>query len=189
MRSSRVMMVSRRKLTTLRNFMSGTDGTMHMAWCRISPLATVSSAQFVLSHLIAFATSVYPCFSLALTCLVLCHGAGLSYTTFTYSNLQATTTSVSCSVRNSGTVKGAEVAQLYLAFPKASGEPPLQLKGFAKVELEPGVSATVKFPLTDRELSVWSTTSHGWEVAKGSFGVHIGSSSRDLRLNATVVVP
>jgi beta-glucosidase len=67
-------------------------------------------------------------------------GHGLSYTSFGYSNLEATTASVSCSVRNTGQVKGSEVAQLYLAFPEESGEPPLQLKGFAKVSVAPSLS-------------------------------------------------
>ena len=83
---------------------------------------------------------------------------------------------------------GAEVAQLYLSFPPNAGEPPRQLKGFKKIELAPGASATIDITLTPRELSIWSTSSHKWEVAKGTFGVHVGSSSRDVRLAGTFTV-
>ena len=57
-----------------------------------------------------------------------------------------------------------------------------------QVELEPGASATVTFPLTQRELSVWSVAIHEWTVVKGQFGVHVGSSSRDLQLNGTIKI-
>ena len=89
---------------------------------------------------------------------------------------------------NNGTVHGAEVAQLYLEFPPSAGEPPRQLKGFKKVELAPGASATVDILLTPRDLSTWSVSSHAWEVAKGEFGVHVGSSNRDVRLAGTFTV-
>jgi hypothetical protein len=60
-------------------------------------------------------------------------GHGLSYTTFGYSNLTATASGVSFTLTNTGSVAGAEVAQLYLGFPASAGEPPQQLKGFQKV--------------------------------------------------------
>ena len=90
---------------------------------------------------------------------------------------------------NTGQVPGREVAQLYLEFPAAAGEPPLQLKGFAKTALlAKGASATVRFALTERSFSTWDIASHGWAVAPGSFGVHVGASSRDIRVNATIIV-
>ena len=76
-----------------------------------------------------------------------------------------------------------------LTFPAAAGEPPLQLKGFVKTALlAKGASATVRFALSDRSFSTWDVASHAWVVASGTFGVHVGASSRDIRLNATIAI-
>ena len=109
-------------------------------------------------------------------------------TTFAYSKLEASPHVCSFTLTNNGTVIGAEVVQLYLSFPPSAGEPPRQLKGFKKIELAPGASATIDIALTPRDLSIWSTSSHKWEVVKGTFGVHVGSSSRDVRLAGTFTV-
>jgi beta-glucosidase len=96
---------------------------------------------------------------------------------------------VSVVVTNAGETPGREVAQLYLEFPAAAGEPPLQLKGFVKTTLlAKGASATVRFALSDRSFSTWDVASHAWVVASGTFGVHVGASSRDIRLNATIAI-
>ncbi len=60
-------------------------------------------------------------------------GHGLSYTSFAYSGITANTSAVAVTITNTGALAGSEVAQLYIAFPESAGEPPLQLKGFAKV--------------------------------------------------------
>jgi beta-glucosidase len=113
-------------------------------------------------------------------------GHGLSYTRFAYSGLKLAKSgdgwSVRATVRNTGKVAGDEVAQLYVSMPAAANEPPRQLKGFARVSLQPGKSATVEFPLDRRALSYWDETAHDWQLAKGSYRVQIGSSSRDLPL-------
>ena len=80
---------------------------------------------------------------------------------------------------------GAEVVQLYLAFPAAAGEPPQQLKGFKKVMLAAGATSTVTIPLTVRDFSVWKVGG-GWEAVAGKFGVLVGSSSRDIRLTSEI---
>jgi hypothetical protein len=108
-------------------------------------------------------------------------GHGLSYTTFAYSHVSATSVGVNVTVSNSGPVSGSEVAQLYLSFPASAGEPPQQLKGFEKVVLAPGESVIVTFPLTDRDLSIWDINSHAWAVQHGAFTALVGSSSRDIR--------
>jgi len=119
-------------------------------------------------------------------------GHGLSYTTFSYTNLVIrpcitkpfTGVNVTFEVRNSGTVPGAEVAQLYLQFPPSAGEPPLQLKGFQKTRiLQPNECTKVEIFLRPRELSVYEV-GKGWTVVPGPFGIAIGSSSRDWRLDA-----
>lgn len=115
-------------------------------------------------------------------------GHGLSYTEFTYSNLRIEADMIQCKVKNTGKFDGAEVAQLYLTFPVSAGEPPMQLKGFKKVFIAAGSSATVKFPIRDRDLSIWDITSHGWKKLSGDFGVNVGASSRDIKLTGTLTV-
>lgn len=114
-------------------------------------------------------------------------GHGLSYTSFSYTNLSATSSSVSFTLTNTGSRAGAEVAQLYLGFPTSAGEPPKQLKGFKKVSLGAGASQVVTFPLTSEDLSTWDTINKRWVVAAGTHSVYVGSSSRDIRLNGSFV--
>ena len=107
-------------------------------------------------------------------------GHGLSYTQFVYSGLEVSETAASVTVTNAGKCSGAEVAQLYL-FPPQDGlhRPLKELKGFARVELAPGESQRITFPLNRRSFSLWQD---GWRVAAGCYGVLLGSSSRDVRL-------
>ena len=70
----------------------------------------------------------------------------------------------------------------------SANTPPKQLRGFKKVSLAAGESQTVAFELTPRDLSVWDEGAGGWAVAKGTFGVLVGSSSRDIRAQAQLVV-
>jgi beta-glucosidase len=113
-------------------------------------------------------------------------GHGLSFTTFAYSALKVSGRSISFTVENSGGVAGAEVPQAYIEFPASAEEPPKQLKGFSKVMLAAGESTTVTFELDDRSFSIWDVSTHAWTVVPGSFGVHIGSSSDDIRLTGSV---
>jgi len=113
-------------------------------------------------------------------------GHGLSYTPFLYSGLKVQGRTVSCSVKNTGDVDGAEVPQLYLGFPASAQEPPKQLKGFQKVMLKAGDSATVTFELADRDLSIWDVSSSQWSVVAGDFDIMVGASSEDIRLTGTL---
>jgi beta-glucosidase len=113
-------------------------------------------------------------------------GHGLSFTQFSYSSLEITSTSVSLKLRNTGSTAGAEVAQLYLGFPSSAGEPPKQLKGFTKEYLEAGQSTVALFELTKRDFSIWSTEQHAWTPVSGEFQVFVGSSSRDIRLVGSI---
>eukprot|EP00429_Kryptoperidinium_foliaceum_P017675 CAMPEP_0176044960 /NCGR_PEP_ID=MMETSP0120_2-20121206/22316_1 /TAXON_ID=160619 /ORGANISM="Kryptoperidinium foliaceum, Strain CCMP 1326" /LENGTH=823 /DNA_ID=CAMNT_0017378365 /DNA_START=84 /DNA_END=2555 /DNA_ORIENTATION=- len=131
-------------------------------------------------------------------------GHGLSYTTFTYSSLQAVVTAsadgavsgdlpsdcfatlvcISATVANKGSVSGVEVAQLYVEFPESAGEPPLLLKGFVRTqELPPGGEVKVTFPLYHSDLQVYAGRSEGWKSVDGLFKFYVGSSSRDIRLS------
>ena len=109
-------------------------------------------------------------------------GYGLSYTRFSFSHLEVAPgrdgqVAVSATVSNTGRVAGAEVAQLYLGDPAAAGEPPRQLKGFTRITLQPGQSATVRFLLTRHDLSYWDTAASRWVVPGGWFSVYVGDSS------------
>ncbi|CAK5264836.1 unnamed protein product [Mycena citricolor] len=84
-------------------------------------------------------------------------------------------------IKNSGKVAGAEVAQLYVSFPAAENKPPRVLRGFDKLHLEPGQHGTAEFELTRKDLSVWDVVEQKWRVPRGSFTLHVGASSRDLR--------
>lgn len=114
-------------------------------------------------------------------------GYGQSYTTFSFSDLTVTPSAdgatVNVRVTNTGARAGAEVAQVYVEFPAAAGEPPLQLKGFDKVSLQPGQSETVAIHLDDQAFSVWND---GWSIKPGCYGVHVGSSSADLPLTESI---
>jgi len=122
-------------------------------------------------------------------------GFGLSYTTFAFSALEVqgqisatANASIGFTVTNTGIRQGAAVPQLYLAFPAAAGEPPQVLRGFVKVALDPGRSQRVSLPLSLADASVWDTAAQRWRGFAGIFGVIVGVSSRDLRLNGTVTV-
>jgi beta-glucosidase len=120
-------------------------------------------------------------------------GYGLSYTRFRYARAHVgrsrkrngpRTWPVSVRVRNTGRSTGAEIVQLYVGFPRGSGEPPKQLKGFKKVDLRPGHSARVTFHLTVRDLSSWSSGRKRWTTHSGRYRIMIGSSSRNIRTSA-----
>ena len=97
-------------------------------------------------------------------------GYGLSYTSFAYSNLQAASNGVTLTVTNTGKRAGAEIVQLYVAKPGAEVFRPAQeLKGFAKVQLQPGESKTVTIPLDDKAFRYWNTKTDSWEVEGGSY--------------------
>ena len=113
-------------------------------------------------------------------------GYGLSYTSFEYSDLQVDDGSVAVKVTNTGKYAGGEVVQLYIAAPEGGiFRPAKELKGFERVELEPGESKTVTFILDDRSFAIWAD---GWKIPGGTYKVQVGASSRDIRLEQTIQV-
>ena len=124
-------------------------------------------------------------------------GYGLSYTTFEYGDLQLGAErisdrerlSVSLQVTNSGSVTGKEVVQLYVRPLEAVAFRPLmELKGFHKVELDPGQSTTVSFELDRRAFSFYNTGIQDWHVTSGAYEILVGASSRDIRLSGVVQI-
>jgi beta-glucosidase len=121
-------------------------------------------------------------------------GYGLSYTTFSFSNLHVGSltaggaATVTASVTNTGSRSGADVAQLYVTDPSASGQPPLQLEGFQRVSLAAGASARVTFNLTQQNLQYWNSSSNGWATSTGNYTISVGDSSASLPLAGTLSV-
>lgn len=114
-------------------------------------------------------------------------GFGMSYTQFAYSDLQVEGRTVTVTITNTGSVPGAEVVQLYVAPPRNGlYRPAKELKGFARVSLQPGESRTVTFELNDRSFAVWCDG--GWKVPMGSYKILVGASSADIRLHAAMAV-
>lgn len=138
-------------------------------------------------------------------------GLGLSYTTFEYGGLaveklEGVSTAVypvgpvqpggqtdlwdvlvqvTCDIKNTGTMPGQEVAQLYVSIP---GGPVRQLRGYEKVGVEVNGTAVVHFDLLRRDLSAWDVVEQRWRLQGGEYGIFVGASSRDLRLNGTVTI-
>lgn len=143
-------------------------------------------------------------------------GFGLSYTTFSVSDLTITSLanstvtaippaeakvpggnpalwdylySVTVNLTNTGSTAGAEVPQLYVTLPSsAPSTPPKQLRGFEKVYLNATASEVVEFKLMRRDLSYWDTVSQDWIIPSGVFGVSVGFSSRDIKLTGSMTV-
>lgn len=117
-------------------------------------------------------------------------GHGLSYTTFEYSNLALDRETmpvdgrltVTVDVRNTGSVRGGEIVQLYVGDNESTVERPVrELKAFDKVFLDPGETKSVKFVLDRTALQYFDADRHDWQVEPGTFTVYVGASSRDLR--------
>ncbi|HLK67446.1 MAG TPA: glycoside hydrolase family 3 C-terminal domain-containing protein [Bryobacteraceae bacterium] len=118
-------------------------------------------------------------------------GHGLSYTTFSYSGLKATPgkeTSVTFTVKNTGTRAGIEIAQVYATLPASTNEPPKRLVAFEPVELKAGESKTVTLTVPALHISIFDEGRNGWQVADGDYTFWVGGSSRSLPLSAVVKI-
>src|SRR5699024_556673 len=116
-------------------------------------------------------------------------GYGLSYTTFSLTELafdggdwtEEGPVTVSGTLSNTGAVAGAEVVQVYVQLPPATGQPPRRLVGFRKVWLEPGESLRVEIPIhlaaSHHPMSVWSPAERAFVIPEGEFIMHMGTSS------------
>ena len=124
-------------------------------------------------------------------------GFGLSYTTFLYTGIKASASSIKDSdgvtievaVKNAGNVPGKEVIQLYLHEQNpAVRRPEKELKAFNKIALAPGEEKVVTFKLSKRDFAYYDAELHDWNVRSGKFCVLVGGSSRDLPLKETIEV-
>jgi beta-glucosidase len=113
---------------------------------------------------------------------------GLSYTTFGFSDLRVSSSSVSLKVTNTGRLAGAEVVQVYVAAdPRTSSinRPKKELKGFAKIFLEPGQAQRVEIALDRFATTFWDEVLNQWVNEKGKYQVMIGKSSMNLVLEGS----
>lgn len=124
-------------------------------------------------------------------------GYGLSYTTFEYSNLRLGTTdinedeplTVTFTVKNTGKVAGAEIAQVYVKDTVSTlYRPEKELKGFKKVFLNPGEEKDVTVTLDSRAFAYYNVAINDWHVESGDFAILVGASSRDIKLEGHVNV-
>jgi beta-glucosidase len=131
-------------------------------------------------------------------------GYGLSYTTFSITNpalvnnLSSATQpnfQVTFTLANTGSVAGAEVAQVYLGMPASLNEPPRRLVGWQKVLLQPGTSQSVTIVVDQHDssqpMSYWDTGSESWVVGSGTYTVYLGNSeaASSLTTVGTITVP
>ena len=129
-------------------------------------------------------------------------GFGLSYTTFSLTNASIVNNlvasnlnpnfQVNVAVANTGSVAGADVAQVYLGLPASTGEPPKRLVGWQKVTLQPGATQQVNIEVDENDsshpMSYWDVTSGSWLTAPGDYPVYVGDSSANLTLAGTIQV-
>jgi beta-glucosidase len=120
-------------------------------------------------------------------------GYGLSYTDFAYSNIKLSsnvftnTLTVTADITNTGKSAGKEVVEMYVTAPAEKLDKPLkELKGFVKTDiLQPGKKQTVTFTISKRDLASFDETQSAWVAEKGEYKIQIGSSSADIKLNAS----
>jgi beta-glucosidase len=117
-------------------------------------------------------------------------GFGLSYTTYSYSDLKLDEKQrqVTFTVKNSGTRPGAEIAQVYVQLPATSNESFNRLVAFDKIHLAPGESKSVTLPLTPLYLSIFDDKKDAWTLLPGDYKIQIGPSSADLPLTAILPI-
>ncbi|WP_067498421.1 glycoside hydrolase family 3 C-terminal domain-containing protein [Actinoplanes sp. TFC3] len=120
-------------------------------------------------------------------------GHGLSYTSFSYADLEVAageqSATVSLTVTNTGSRSGTEVVQVYVSDPHAIVfRPEQELRGFATVSLEPGGSTRVSIELNRRAFAFWHPALRRWSVEGGEFAIRAGASSRDIRLQETITL-
>lgn len=120
-------------------------------------------------------------------------GFGLSYTEFAMNDLKAEVKNgqltASFTVKNTGTLAGKDVAQVYVAPVNAKWEAPKRLGAFKKVDLKPGESTHVNVSVDPRLLGMYDSKSKTWTVAKGEYQVMLATSSADIVSSVKVKLP
>ena len=118
-------------------------------------------------------------------------GFGLSYTTYSYSGLKVTPgaeTTVTFTVKNTGSRAGTEIAEVYAGLPAGAGEPPKRLVGWSRVKLNPGESREVSVTIEPKYLSIFDEAADGWKLLPGEYSFMVGGSSQALPLSGKVTL-
>ena len=125
-------------------------------------------------------------------------GHGLSYTTFEYSNISLDENSfsindvnlkVSMEIKNTGSVKGDEVVQLYVKDVESSVIQPIKkLRAFKRISLDSGETKNVSFGLKSEDFSYWDENKKDWSIEEGEFEIMIGSSSEEIKLKMSLSI-
>lgn len=115
-------------------------------------------------------------------------GYGLSYTRFTYSDLEVSPQAVTFTLTNAGSFDGAEICQVYVSRKMGPYHPKKELKGFAKVFLKAGESQRVTIPLDDKAFRCYNAHKGCWEILPGEYGISVGASVADIRLSGVVTM-
>jgi beta-glucosidase len=116
-------------------------------------------------------------------------GFGLSYTTYSYSNLQVTpgkNPRVTFTVTNTGNRAGAEIAEVYASLPVSAAEPPKRLVGWSKLHLKAGESQEVMVEVDQKYLSIFNVEQNGWQLLPGEYSFMVGGSSESLPLKQSL---
>ncbi|MBW4027725.1 MAG: glycosyl hydrolase [Acidobacteria bacterium] len=119
-------------------------------------------------------------------------GYGLSYTTYSYADFKvepgSDTTTVSFTLKNTGSRDGEEIAEVYAALPDSANEPPKRLVGFTKVALKAGESKNVTVTVPRQYLSIYDEKSDQWKLVPGNYTFMAGGSSQELPLTSKVTL-
>ncbi|BCW62848.1 glycoside hydrolase family 3 C-terminal domain-containing protein [Arthrobacter sp. StoSoilB22] len=117
-------------------------------------------------------------------------GHGLSYTSFSYENLQLSANAdgitAEVTVTNTGKRDGREVVQLYVSKEDGVQRPPRELRSFRNVLVPAGESTVVTLTIPRDDLAYWDTRLQRWVVEEGTYFIHAAASSRDLRLTSSI---
>ena len=121
------------------------------------------------------------------------HVHGLSYTTFEYSDIDVQqkndTLEISFDIKNTGDTDGAEVAQVYVGDPVSTVKRPLkELKAFSKVFLRAGEMKRVSFNVDIKDIGYYNVILKDWITEPGKYIIYVGSSSRDIRLEKSIIL-
>ena len=116
-------------------------------------------------------------------------GYGLSYTTFEYSDLEITPKGVKFKLTNTGKVKGKEVPQLYIGLNNSKVfRAKKELKGFAKVELNPGETKEITLNFDEYSFRFFNVKDNKFEIEKGTYSIYVGSNVEDIKLTGELDV-
>lgn len=128
----------------------------------------------------------------AQTAVQFCFGHGLSYTRFRYRGFKARRMpggiEAYISIHNEGDRRADEIAQLYVGFPGVVVEQPRKLlRGFQRMSIRPGETATLRFFVPDQDLTYWDEASRDWRIEPGDYAIYVGGNSADADTRAVLI--